>query len=374
MRNIPMKNIKQRRRTIALIVIFLFLFLIIFLVLRKADYELEYEIDGYQITESYQKEADAYLFSLAKEDKNYATILENQSFSSRKLIYQIEEYQNENETCIVIYSNQLRFNPLCQKDGEQISYHLVSDTMKENFEYKTLENTLNEYESIKVNQYFYANYYIWNYHGFYHINEGTKETINLFSKDIYDPKLIYQSANLLFIPDYDANYYFEKAYILNMDTGKYETWNLENRIYFDSVILGEYDNEIYLVDKHEKKEWKINLSKKKLEQVGSESKGGVTYQNGFQDVSMTKLINQDMNFTDTTLYDYKIDNGLFKTFQNYQIRIKNDSPNQIIKKESDRVYYLIGDTLYCYNEDYGEIEIMSYFEWNFNASNVIFID
>ena len=162
MRSIHMKKIKQRRRTIALIIIFLLLFLILFLVLRKADYELEYEIDGYQITESYQKEDDAYLFTLAKEDKNYATILENQSFSSRKLIYQIEEYQSENETCIVIYSNQLRFNPLCQKDGEQISYHLVSDTMKENFEYKTLENTSDEYESIKVNQYFYADCPRWN--------------------------------------------------------------------------------------------------------------------------------------------------------------------------------------------------------------------
>ena len=374
MHRIPMKNIKQRRRTVALIVIFLILFLAFFLVLRKKDYELKYEIDGYQITESYQKKEDAYLFTLTKENNIYATILENQSFSSRKLIYQIEEYQNENETCIVIYSNQLRFTPLCQKDSEQISYQLVSDKMKEHFEYKTLENTPDEYESIQVNQYFYANYYIWNYRGFYHLNEETKETINLFSKDIYDPKLIYQSDNLLFIPDYDANYYFEKAYILNMDTGKYETWNLENRIYFDSIILGEYDGELYLVDKHEKKEWKVNLKKKKLEQIGDDSKGGITYQSDFQEVSMTKLINQDMTFTGTTIYDYKIDNGLFKTFKDYQIRLKSDSPNRIVKKESDRVYYLIGDALYCYNEDYGEIKIMSYFEWNFNANNVIFID
>ena len=97
-----MKNIKQRRRTVALIVIFLILFLAFFLVLRKKDYELKYEIDGYQITESYQKKEDAYLFTLTKENNIYATILENQSFSSRKLIYQIEEYQNEYETCIVI--------------------------------------------------------------------------------------------------------------------------------------------------------------------------------------------------------------------------------------------------------------------------------
>ena len=130
MHRIPMKNIKQRRRTVALIVIFLILFLVFFLVLRKKDYELKYEIDGYQITESYQKKEDAYLFTLTKENNIYATILENQSFSSRKLIYQIEEYQNENETCIVIYSNQLRFTPLCQKDSEQISYHLVSDKMR----------------------------------------------------------------------------------------------------------------------------------------------------------------------------------------------------------------------------------------------------
>ncbi len=368
-----MNKTKQKRRFIALMIIFLLLFLIFFLLFRKTNYTLEYKIDGFTVQEEYDKDSDYFTFILTKDDKSYTTVLQNQHSRTKKLIYQINEYRIEEESCIEVFSNQLRFYPLCLKNEEQISYHLTSEEMKENFDFKSI-NTIDEtYKSFQIKNYFYKTYYIWNYQGFYRINDNIKEQIKLFSQDVYDPKLIYQVDNLLFIPDYDSNYYFNKAYILDMSTGKYDTWNLTETLYFDSVILGTYENEFYLVDKHEKKEWKINLKKKTMELIGTESKGGKTYQNGFIETTMSKLMNQNMFFTGTTIIDYQNENGLYKTYHNYQERIRQESPTQIVSKQEQTVFYLVDDTLYCFTEDYGEIQIMTYFEWNFNYNNVIFI-
>ena len=158
-----------------------------------------------------------------------------------------------------------------------------------------------------------------------------------------------------------------------MKDGSYEEWQLKEKIYFDSVILGVYDKELYLVDKHEKKEWTINPSKKKIKLIAESNEKGLTYQNGFQKVMMTKLTTQDYYFTGFNVFEYQIDNGLYKSNLFGKEKILNESPKVIVGQKDDTVYYLKEDKLYMNSPFYGEVLLMSYFEWNFNYQNVIFI-
>ena len=87
---------------------------------------MEYIKDDYHITENYEKEKDYYHFKIVKDDLSYTISLANQNFISKKLIKHIETFTVEDETCIKVTSNKLRFYPLCLKNNEQISYHLVS--------------------------------------------------------------------------------------------------------------------------------------------------------------------------------------------------------------------------------------------------------
>ena len=261
------KNIKVRRRIVFLIISFLFLIFLFWLFFFKKNYQIEYTKDDYHIIENFDKDKDYYNFKITKDDLSYTVSLANQNFISKKLIKHIETFTNEEETCIKVTSNKLRFYPLCLKNNEQISYWLVSEEMKNNFTYSQKEEMNDTYQNITIKDYNYQDYYIWNYHGFYHLNNEQKESIDLFTNDIYEPKLLYQVDNFLFIPSYENNYYFTSAYILNMKDGSYEEWQLKEKIYFDSVILGVYDKELYLVDKHEKKEWTINPSKKKIKLI-----------------------------------------------------------------------------------------------------------
>lgn len=334
---------------------------------------MEYIKDDYHITENFEKEKDYYHFKIVKDDLSYTISLANQNFISKKLIKHIETFTAEDETCIKVTSNKLRFYPLCLKNNEQISYHLVSEEMKKNFTYSQKEQINDTYQNITIKDYNYQDYYIWNYHGFYHLSNEKKENITLFAKDIYEPKLLYQVDNFLFIPNYDNNYYFTSAYILNMKDGTYEEWSLKEKIYFDSVILGAHDKEIYLVDKHEKKEWTINPSKKKIKLIAESNEKGLTYQKGFQKVMMTKLTTQNYYFTGLNVFEYQIDNGLYKSNLFGKEKILMESPKVIVGQKDDTVYYLKDDKLYMNNPFYGEVLLMSYFEWNFNYQNVIFI-
>lgn len=368
-------NKKKRRRLVALLIFLSLCILILWLCFRKKDYTIEYKIEDYEIKETFYKEKDYYSFEIKKGEKEYHTILSNSHFLSKKLIYKVETLETKTESCIKIHSNKLRFTPLCKKNETEITYHLVSEEMKKklNEPSKDLINTKESYNQIEINTLLYNDYYIWNYRGFYHLKEGIKETIHLFDKDIYEPKLLAKVGDYLFIPDYNSNYYFEKVTLLNRKNGNQEIWNLEEPIYFDSVLLGEKEDSLYLVDKHEKIEWKLDPKKKKMEKIGTESKGGVTYDQEFSNISMTKLINGEGIFKGVFPIEYKIENGLWKVLKENEILVREKSPEKIITTLENGVFYLEKENLYSYQEEYGEVKIMSYFEWNFNNDNVIFI-
>jgi len=133
------------------------------------------------------------------------------------------------------------------------------------------------------------------------------------------------------------------------------------------------EDSIYLVDKHEKIEWKLTPSKKVQEKIGSEKTNGRTYQHGWQDVSITRLINQDYLFTGVFPISYELRDGLFAKFMEHSVLIREQKPTKIIAQVSDGVFFLENNILYAYFERYGEVQIMSSFEWNFNYNRIIFI-
>lgn len=371
-------KIKQRRRLALLLIIILIIALVLFFLFRRKDYTVTYSVNDYEITESYHKEEDYYSFIIKKGETERFAIVYNQHFSSKKNIEQITEYQTETESCITISSNKVRIEPLCTKEETQISYHLVSDEMEEKLGVtsETKEDTiLTTYNNINVYHYRNHNYYIWNYRGFYHINENTTENIQLFDKDIYNPTLITQVNDTLVIPDYNADYYFDKVILLDMNTGRTTTWALETSIYFDSAVLGVYQGDLYIIDKHEKTEWQLNIAKQKQERVGTEQKGGKIYDHEWTNVTMNRLLYQENTFKGTTILEYNIkEDGLYAIFDNHQMKIRESAPSKILSNTDNTVYYLVNDNVYSYNKEEGEKLLLNYFEWNFNSENVIFID
>ena len=59
-------QIKQRRRLILFLIMILILAIVLFLMFKKRDYTVTYNIDEFEIIESYHKDSNYYSFVLKK--------------------------------------------------------------------------------------------------------------------------------------------------------------------------------------------------------------------------------------------------------------------------------------------------------------------
>ena len=363
------KKLRIKNENIKKILILLLGIIAIFFAINvfiKNDYEITYKINDYEIIEKYYKEDNYYTFTISKEEKKYHIILENNKRYSKKIIEEIEEYQNDNETCIIPKNKNITFYPECYKD-EQISHHIASKEMKELIQYEeNISEKKEEHNNMKIYAQIDNDIYIWNYRGFYRVKE--KDSVNIFKKDIYSPTLITQVNNSLFIPNYENDYYFNEVIILDMETGKQEKWQLKDNIYFDSSILGVYDNKIYLIDKHEKKELEIDIYKKNITEVNNR-----VFNRGWQKTTINKLLYQNCDFYGTSTREFIIkDNYLYEENEGYEKRLTDKKVDIIARKYSNSVYYFINNKLYYYDNNKGNVLLIENFEWTFNKDNVIF--
>ena len=211
---------------------------------------------------------------------------------------------------------------------------------------------------------------IWNYSGIDIINKDFKKTINFFEKDIYEIGLASKVNNYFVIPNYEDDYYFDSIYLYNVDKNKKIIWELNASISFDSYVMGRFDKSLYIFDKKQKSQYELVPHKEKLRRVSP-----IILNKGlFEDISLQKLINNEMTFTYDNPLRYELQNGkLYKIVQDYEELVSNNEVKEIIYQDKDEVYYLIGDTLYMYNNIYGEVKLMSNFEWTFNYENLIFV-
>lgn len=380
----PIKNkkskIKQRRRRIACIVLCLLFLLILYCLFHARNYEKIYERNEFHIKENFNKELKWYTFEVKKEDKTWIFGLPHRYLQSKKLINQLILIEEENTSCIIIESAKLETYPQCLQNGKQIDYHLIDKSIQEKLGISELSlntETQESYEKIDIKNLDENTYYIWNYKGFYKINQKQKENISLFEKDIYDITQVKQVENYLIVPDYNSNYYFNKFYTIEMKKGTVRTWEFKESLYFDGYYLGTYKNSLFYVDKKNKIEWEINPKKQKMRKVGSTSKEGKVYLNGeWERVSLTKMMNETLQFQKEEAIEYIIDNGLWSKINGTDIKkkISNQDVKTIVRASDKIVYYIAGDSLYYYTEETGEVELMSYFEWNFNYKNMIFIN
>ena len=130
------------------------------------------------------------------------------------------------------------------------------------------------------------------------------------------------------------------------------------------------------MDKKTKIEWEVDPKKQRMRKVGTETKEGKIYQNGdWEKVNVTKIINDNSKFITEEIYHYEIEDGLYVSYLNQpnKKKISNNKVKEIVAIVEDTVYYIVGHSLYSYSEATGENEILSYFEWNFNYKNMIFI-
>lgn len=364
------KNNKNTMKLILLVSIIIIFFLyFLYMYFSPRNYEIKYKVNKVNILESYNKEYSYYYFKLSYKNKNFEFVSEEDYINKRRLIEKLKIKKTEDVICLIPESNKITLYPICYKDNKQIDYNLTGIDFSE---YKKNVNQINKnYKDIKINTFNDKTYLIWDYNGFIFLNNNESKKIKLLNKDVYNLELVAFVNNYLIIPDYENDHSFKKMYIINIDKGTLKEWELKYEIYYDSYILGTHDKSIYLFDKKNEIEYELRPDKQKMRKINFRT----LVDGKWESTTLAKLKNQ-IKFREKNVSNYEvINNKLYLTFINKEKKelVSKQKVSDIIYTYDNVVYYLVGEDLYMYSKETGEVLLMSYFEWNFNYQNMIYI-
>ncbi len=358
------------------IIVFLFLFLILcFYVFHRKNYVVDYTINDFAITEKYNKEENGYQFLINYENQEFLMLKEHKYIYSKKLIQNVFAKQKEDIICLFFTSKKISLYPLCKKEDAYISYHLIEDEELIPASYKSnLLVNEKEYNALKLYSLEENKYYLWNYTGFYVVTDQNVKEIKLFNSDIYSIPLTYKVGNYLVIANYDEKYNFNKFYVINTKNDKIRELKLKDEISFDSYFLGSTEKKLYLIDKKNKAEYELDPKHLQIKNITNKTQGTILQQDEWESISIQSLINNEISFThkENTCYEIR-ENTLYKIQNQLTTKISNKNVKAIVSYDKDKVFYLVDDSLYSYDDQEGEKLIINNFEWNFNYENMIYI-
>ncbi|MBO4245183.1 MAG: hypothetical protein J5892_00375 [Bacilli bacterium] len=370
MKNRKKRLLKPRKKTICL---FFFLFLIVLLVIyhliKPKIYHNKYQVNKYQIKETYDTKKDLYEITINVNNINYLYKRIDKKYEHAN-ITKIKTYQKDNITCIKPTS-RLNLEVICYEDNNIISPNLLDNEFKKEIGYQEPKEKSNKHQKITTYNLLNKNYYLWNYHGFTLIkkNNSFKE-IRLFKNDTYDATLLTKLDNYILIADYDNQYYFKKFIVYDMKKNKESKISVNKEISFNSEILGNNNKSVYLLDKKNEREYEIVPEYLKYRLL----KTPVYYNQGLKETTIKKLINEEVVWLNDYLITYFImDNNLYMKYNDLAIRVSDLKIDKINYQDNLGVYYLVGDTLYHFDPNNLETKVLSYSEWQFNKNNNIII-
>ena len=352
--------------------IFLVLIVIVLIKYFSSNYEINYRLDQYNIKTIYKNKR--YYISI--DDKYNFDIYKKRGLKKLK-IKKIETIESDDLKCIYPVIKNINTYPLCYLNDEYVDYNLIDNELLSKYkkEYDNMSDG-NFYfnKNLSKNEYIY----LWNYKGFYKMNGDILETIDMFKEGKYDNSLMYQFDNKIIFPNYNEEYIFKSLYLINIINGKKTLINSKYEISYNSYIVGNIKNKVYLFDQKELKLYEINTKKLTVNLVGSEKLVYFKYENNrkvFAKVNEYK--NKEINYINKSISNYKyeiIEDTLYKTFNesNLKLKIFEGKNIKIIDEYNNILYFVSEDKLYRYDA-VNLYKIFNYFELNFNNNNIIYI-
>lgn len=351
---------------IVIITIIIISYILIFTLPR--NYEMTYEKDNVKVKEKYEKDKKTYSFDIDNEGVIYHFLLPIKYTNSRKIVDKVEVINNDTYVCVRINVNDNQIAPQCY-NGEEYVDAYISDWK----EYKSLEpDLLYTYENVEVYNNDYK-FYVWNQLGLTDLIK--KKKYHFLANESYNNTLYYVMDEQIIFADYDQKREISNFYIFSLEDGSVEKWKTNEKISKASYFMGNDGELLYLFDKKSVKQYELNLKKREIKVV-SNGESLKYYDGEWQDAEINQFIYNEKTFVKDSFYTYSLkDNKLYlHTYgSDSLIRVSDRKVRDILYSNDEIVYYVVGDSVYCYNMFDGEKLLMTNFEWNFSYKDKIFI-
>ena len=403
-----MKRIAKLVIAIFILILFFEFIAYIFKDSHKIEYKIENKSNKFIINEIYKNKK--YYILITNKKNKYSFEIEDNFHKKKKIVNEIIEYKTKDLLCIYpVVKKSNDTNIICSKNNNSYAYTYYKDELndfvkllrekgyknnswnKEN-NYQTRLDTLQIYNK-NINDDTYI--FIYKYNGFYTINKENSDRIKLFENDNYNNTLGFKLDKYYIVPNYDQKYDYKDFYIINMTNNKVKTKTYKKEISKDSYINGIIDNEAYIFDKDELKQYKIYKKGKKIKEVGNKDDGVLNYDLGFKKDNPYTFRDEEVTFKtfkdyiqeiekktnikyirsnkDTYYYQTKDNNVYYYNIHNKQkVLLFNKKISDLILL-NDTLYFICEDTLYSYNINEGLKKLVVYSELEFNYQNRISI-
>ena len=354
----------MRKYYLFIFVILMVVFCYIFMINNSKSYIVHYNIKDFKVLEKYNKKEKYYSFLIKYKEQEFKFVSEKEYSNKRKLIKNIDFINNDAYYCLKPIIKGFEFEYLCFSDKYTDQYISGLITLEKAKKIKTIDN-IDIFN--KDNDYF-----LWNGYGITELLSGKK--YNFLKKEHYDNTLSITTDNYILFVNYDQTHTFDKLFIFDSNKKKIIEWDIKYEIDFDSYFMGYIDNYIYLFDRKNMVQYKINIDEKKID-ISSDNNGALYFDKEWSTKSLNELKYKDYFMDSNYIYKYFTKNNklYLNIDNNNDILISNNKIKDIIYKDNNKVYYLVGETLYSYTLKYGEQPLLKDFEWNFSYKNKIFI-
>lgn len=288
---------------------------------HNIEYKIKKGNNTFNIKEVYTQKRKNEINNYYFEIKINNEIFNFQTFKNYKkanyIIKDIIYFTDDDYKCLYLIdkNKEQMTDVICKKDNIQYFYNSIKGNSKKIDEYvkkipnykknkENLENIIDADPLIFYKDNVENNHYLYieNYKGIYLINKKDNvKNITNFKNDVYTNKISTLNGKNYVTANYNEQYKFHEFKIVNILNGKKREIISNDDISFDSYIQGNIDNQVYVFDKNEKKQYRINLNTNTVLLSGDKSKGIENYKNGQMIVGSAYLAsNQEIKFNNYT--------------------------------------------------------------------------
>lgn len=270
-----------------------------------------------------KNEKDSYMLKFQVKDLIYSLQIFSDFKKNNYIVKDIKYYADDNYTCIYpIFKDKIKRTDFICYDGEKyINYSNIKSLDEELDKYV---NSIEEYKEIKNESSIKKsgklklyrdniiknhNIVLENYKGVYLIKKDSVKNVKLFNKDVYTKDIHTVSSNYYLVADYNEKYTFNNIYLIDIRDGKKSIIKNNKDISLDGYIMGTVDNDVYLFDKSNKRQYKIMLDIKDISLIGKNTLF-IYEDNIWKEVNVHKASEEKIK-----IVNYKIDEKLEKKYE-----------------------------------------------------------
>lgn len=413
----------KKLRIWRLLLVFIFIILIVFCCVRfySKGYTVNYKLgenNEFTIKEIYTKnvknERDNYYIEVAYGKITFSYQFFSTFSEKRKVVKDLIYYDGEYKCMLPVIDGIAQTDILCYKDNRYYNYVSILGISKEldNFvnnidiniydKDNWLDKSTEFTESKGIKLYTYNkidnhNIGVTNLKGIYLLNKKITN-VNVFPNDVYSRELSAVVGKYYLTVDYKEKNQFRIFYFVDLENGKIREAKAPNYVSFDSYIQGIVENSIYIYDKDNEKQYKIDTNKLSITEVGNNKNKIQYYNNGeWEKITTTKAnkvltFNYDNDDPDLQKFSYVYMDGIKVSGYYYLFEKKNDYYNvyraHIQNKKSilylfkvknimdvfyvdEYIYYKDNNKIKYYSDSKGIKTLLEYSELEFNE-NLIF--